>query len=223
MLCALKLTLIFLSGYLVTIAPWIHRNFINYGYASISSLSGYNLLFYNVALTEAYEKGISLKESIKNLFEKVKKEGIDTKNIYTFKNSKYFNKVALNYIKNNKWAYLKSHLRGINSFLFISKNSNFLSRKDINSKNFEPIINLILALTYFFCCVGIINGLKLNFYFTLISVFVIFYIINITGVVGYARYRIPIMLIIYLFSAIGLVKLHYIFNNLKYRLGKYQQ
>src|SRR5664280_2169182 len=84
--------------YIATISPWLLRNYSKYGEAKLSSISGYNLLAYNVSFTEVYKTGKSIEEIRKDFIELAVKQGIDTTNKFSFKNSEIFSNVAKQYI-----------------------------------------------------------------------------------------------------------------------------
>lgn len=56
---ALKLAGIFIAGVFLIVAPWMARNYTDFGHLAISSIGTYNFLFYNIITFEHERTGIS--------------------------------------------------------------------------------------------------------------------------------------------------------------------
>lgn len=112
-----------LLSYLLLL-PWMYRNDKAYGHFALSSINGYNLLFYNAAFTEvnrahkSYEQVCeefvqlsrsaapdSLKAQMPNTMEE-RLHGL------TFEKSDVYNAVAKDYLKQHFFAAVKAHLSG---------------------------------------------------------------------------------------------------------------
>lgn len=56
---ALKIAGIFFAGVFLIVAPWMARNYADFGHASVSSIGVYNFLFYNIIEFENQRTGVS--------------------------------------------------------------------------------------------------------------------------------------------------------------------
>ena len=106
-------SVLFCAIFIAAISPWLLHNYSRFGEAKLSSISGYNLLLYNAAYTEVYRTGKPVEEVRKNFLDLAVKQGVDTTNKYSFKNSHIFSGVAKQYIKDNFMLYFKRHFMGI--------------------------------------------------------------------------------------------------------------
>ncbi len=110
-------------SYLVLI-PWMYRNYHSFQHFALSSINGYNLLFYNAAYTEVnknhktYEQvcdefvqmsKAAAPDSLKPLMPNNMEERLHG---LTFEKSDVYNEVAKKYIKANFFATVKAHLSG---------------------------------------------------------------------------------------------------------------
>jgi 4-amino-4-deoxy-L-arabinose transferase-like glycosyltransferase len=55
--------------FIVSISPWLLRNYSKYGEAKLSSISGYNLLLYNAASTESFRTSKPIEEIRKGFYQ----------------------------------------------------------------------------------------------------------------------------------------------------------
>jgi|GEM_PF-790453 4-amino-4-deoxy-L-arabinose transferase-like glycosyltransferase len=117
--------------FVLVLSPWLFRNYNKYGEESLTSISGYNLLFYNVASVESYKTKTPLEKVDQNLYDLSIRKGCEPasafasfdeaqKNIYkvsrnngcdpvnpltSLKNSKIYTKISIDYIKDNFLLY----------------------------------------------------------------------------------------------------------------------
>ncbi len=229
--------------FLITISPWLFHNYSKYGEAKLTSQTGSNFLFCNVAATEAYKTGKSIVQVNKNFFNLALEQGIDTTNmlndttnIYdSFKNSQIFYNIAQNYIKDNFILYSERHLMGIVNMyaglatrhiasIFHLKSTalnvpqfegpnifkriiDFFHSKTLGELFIAFGLSIYLLINYLFALYAILILIKKNEKFVFLFVLIILYFSAITGVVGLARLKIPIMPYINILCAVGLV--HY--------------
>jgi 4-amino-4-deoxy-L-arabinose transferase-like glycosyltransferase len=118
---------------------WITRNYTKYGEASLTSISGYNLLFYNVASVESYKSKKPYEEVKQDLYNLAVKNGCDPVDsnssfdkmqnyfmhisnndgcdpvnpLSSFKNSRIYTKISTDYIKKNFALYCIRNVYGI--------------------------------------------------------------------------------------------------------------
>ena len=204
--------ILYLFIFLLILFPWQIRNYINFGYYSITSIEGYNLMEYNAAKVKSILENKSMEASKEELLGKA----LDgTENM--FLKSEIQKKVAMNYIKKHPFEYLFYHLKGsVNMILGTPKNIIF-SQYHIPSpmgngwvlsetmtgrftrilRNAEkeyfltPILFFIQTVVFFCFFLGIMhmykNKIKLFGSMTLV---IISYFIITAGIVGYVRYRV---------------------------------
>lgn len=106
-------SLLFCVVFIFTISPWLIHNYKKYGEAKITTQLGSNLLFCNVASTEAYKTGKSEETVIKEFEELSIKHGADSLYKNPFKNESIYLNMAINYIRHNFYIYCKRNLMGI--------------------------------------------------------------------------------------------------------------
>jgi len=218
--------------FIVTISPWLLHNYSKYGEAKLSSISGSNLLFYNVAYTEVYKSGKPIEQVTSGLKDIAIKQGIDTTDGNSFKNSKIYSNIATQYIKDNFILYCKVHFMGIVNMYAGLGTQHITSIFHLKSKPlnvgqfggpdiFTRIIDFFRSKTVgeIFIAFGVGFYMLINYLFTFYAIFllirknekflflfilIILYFSALTGVVGLVRYRIPFMPFINILCAVGL-------------------
>ncbi len=219
----LKYSGIVLIVFLMTIAPWSIRNKITYDSYALSSITGINLLDFNVATTIRSNTNEPLDSIRDDLYEQSLLIGDSVKmNNNSFYDSNIKTKVALDYIKQNKWDYIKANLLGIMNLYGVvtykvSLNRFFRMNQTCDERDVDyakvaggslsrllkkkPVFIIIafanlsyLIASYILALLGGIFLLKEKKYTVLISIlFVIGYFTVLTGVVGIVvRYKLPI-------------------------------
>ena len=194
--------------YLIVLSPWILRNYLIYQELKLTSISGLNLLFYNVTITEAERSGLTYTEARSYFMEEAYKSGCDTSEIHSFNNSRIYSKIAKNYIRNNFLLYCRSHLKGmvnlfynVDRFEQLKTLSGFIKYKTIG-------FLIFFAIIYFFAVFGIILSIKKKYPDSILFLLIILYFDVITGVIGDPRFQVPIMPYIYIFCSIGISLLY---------------
>lgn len=109
--------------FLITICPWMIRNYMNYGKFSLQSQAGEHMLQYIVPFVWQYSKGIPFIEGMKRaneIFdEKIKSQGIANDKSDPFEISDLRVKTALEILKNEpKTAIIKAWVYGMIKNLF---------------------------------------------------------------------------------------------------------
>lgn len=226
----LKVSIIFLFVLELALLPWQLRNFINFKSFDLTSMQGYNLIHYNIAHTEFNINKISGKEAI----EKLAKLSPDQESLNEFKKSKIYQKIALNYIKEHPKDYLIMHSRGtLNMFIGSDRYQlmkifglkrrtqgnpddiplsesivNRLKRLIATAKNEYYLafsLPLLALFEYLLALIGLISlFLKKNWKLAIIFIGIIAYYALLTGVVGEARYKLPVIPFYLMLSAYGI-------------------
>ena len=237
--CSIKLkmklvySLVFSVIFIIAISPWLLHNYSKFGEPKLSSISGSNLLFYNVAYTEVHKTGKTIEQVKRELNETAVKQGIDTTDVNSFKNSKIYSNIAQQYIKDNFILYCKVHFMGIVNmyaglatqhittiFHLKSKPLNadqfggpnifvriidFFKSKTIGELFIAFGVGIYLLINYLFAFYAIFYLIRKNEKYVFLFILIILYFSALTGVVGLARYRIPFMPFINILCAVGLL------------------
>jgi 4-amino-4-deoxy-L-arabinose transferase-like glycosyltransferase len=238
-LCNLKIkmklvySLVFSFVFIVTISPWLLHNYSKYGEPKLSAISGYNLLFFNIAYTEVHKTGKTIDQVRTDLIDMAIKQGADTTGPITFKNSQIYSNIAKHYIKDNFILYCKGHFMGIlNMYANLDTQSiTTIFHRKYNPSNIviygEPnifitiidffksrsiieifiafVIGTYLLINYLLTFTAIILLIRKNEKFVFLFILIILYFSALTGTVGIARYRIPFMPFINTLCAVGLL------------------
>jgi len=217
--------------FIIAISPWFIHNYSKFGEAKLSSISGSNLLFYNVAYTEVNKTGKSIQQIKKELNETAVKQGVDTTEINSFKNSKIYFTIAQQYIKDNFILYCKVHFMGIVNMyagldtehiatIFHLKSKplsieqfggpnifvriiDFFKSKTTGEIFIALGIGIYLLMNYLLAFYAIFHFIRKNYKYVFLFILIILYFSALTGVVGLARYRIPFMPFINILCAAG--------------------
>jgi 4-amino-4-deoxy-L-arabinose transferase-like glycosyltransferase len=230
----LAYALVFGVVFICSISPWLLHNYSVYGAAQLSSISGSNLLFENIAFAETYKTGAKIEDVRKNFRESAIKHGIDTTGREAFKNSKIYSDLGQDYIKDNFFYYCKIHFIGIaNMFAGLGAQPIFeIFHLGSQPRNIGLTAgpDTVARLRAFYGSVtiaemiimwGICCYLAINYFFALYSfrkifqngerviflfLLIILYFSVLTGAVGNSRYRIPMMPFINILCAVGITQ-----------------
>lgn len=115
-------SLLALLAFAITLSPWLLRNYRHFGRFSLSSLTGYNLYFYNAGILRARLEGQkvrapwAVKEAVgEELMQEAAKNGIKGT---PFDSSRTYLRLALKTIGRNLPSYLVLHAQGTLITLF---------------------------------------------------------------------------------------------------------
>ena len=236
-----KTIILYALLFILTISPWLYRNYSKYNHLNLSTAQGHNLLLYDVAYTEVLKTGKPIKVVQSEFQEKAIEMGYNEAN-NPFDNSIIYNKIAVNYIRNNWKIYFRNHFKGIFNMYTalgtqnISKLLN-LESKDLSfhhfsspgvlkmvsgffkSKSFhEIIIGMIIFIFLMICYISFFYGCflmiknKEYFYFIMLIVTIVYFSI-FTGVIGLSRYKLPITPFYITISAYGLFEAYTYYKN----------
>ena len=229
----IRFSFILLIGYFVAIAPWCARNYNEYGHFALSNIKGYNLLFWNASYYEAKRQHKTIEEINQSFVVELEKMGWK-KDANPFVKEKHDGELANKIIKANFADYLKTHLIGtvkihlslgtqsLTEVLHIpskkfseeEKYTNgiftlmkkFFAQKTVAEILLGLFVAVFLAIIYFFACIGIWQMIKTKQ--TLIMLFLLGsagYFALISGIISYARYRLPSIPFYILLASVGIV------------------
>ncbi|MCK4662448.1 MAG: glycosyltransferase family 39 protein [Bacteroidales bacterium] len=172
-------------AYLLTITPWLYRNFNNYGYFKLSSNKS-DVLFVNIARFKALKTNSTETKIFNDLYNKAYNKYDINEKINPFEFDKANTFIALNIIRKNILSYSIFHVKGMIKF-FISP----LNNKSYNI-GLKIIIAMYFSIIYIFLLYGFYLLLMNKQYYILVVFFsIIFYFSFFTGPVSVSRYRIP--------------------------------
>ena len=230
---AFSYTFILLACYYVTIAPWCLRNYKLYGAYKVSNIQGYNLLFWNASYYEAKRQHKTIEEINKSFETELQKRGwrYDSN---PFLKEKLDGEMANEILSAHFPDYLKTHLTGTvkihlslgtqsltdvlrlpakkfteeekytnGVFVLIQK---FFKQKTIYEILLGLYVALFLAVVYSFAAIGVWRMIKERQ--TLLMLFLLGsagYFVLISGIISYARYRLPSMPFYILLASCGMV------------------
>ncbi|MDB5228307.1 MAG: putative rane protein [Bacteroidota bacterium] len=222
-----------LMSYFITVAPWCVRNYSEYGHFSLSNIKGYNLLFWNASYYESKREHKPIEQVNAEFIEELKTMGWRP-DANPFDKEKYDGELANKIIKSHFADYLKTHLTGTvkihlsvgtqsltdvlhipskkwteeekytNGVLHLVKK--FFATKTICEILLGIFVALFLAIVYLFAAMGIYRMIRekqiLLMLFLLGSAG---YFALISGIISYARYRLPSMPFYILLASVGIV------------------
>jgi 4-amino-4-deoxy-L-arabinose transferase-like glycosyltransferase len=213
-------------AFVAVVSIWGFRNYFMYGHYALTTIKGNNLSRDYAAFVKANEENIHILEARKQL-DGNSLEGVTN----PFEISKINQKNGLKYISENPLTYLRYHLKGC-IWMFIGSakgplmqifglsqasqpklhlSESFMGRvartmKDSREEYFlTPILGAKLLLEYICLAIGLLVMLYKNKkLYVLLVVLTILYYAGLTGVLGNARYRVPIIPIYLVVSAYGI-------------------
>lgn len=217
---------------LVIIGGWHYRNYVTTGYPIFTSLSGYNLLFFNGAGVMSEEEGIDFYEAQYRLGCDAeggrKHNGARYRSLHPETSAYSWEKLSLvwshegiNIIRTYPFVFLYSHLKGCLIFFIDLPGMKYYY--EIKGNIFQKTIELFskYRLIFLFLSVEIIYLLlmyiglmkylydkstlrQFTVFDTLLIIILLYFCLMSGGPVAYFRLRIPVMPIITIMGAAGL-------------------
>ena len=220
LLSKMKISLVYLIVFFMTLSPWMIRNYINYDSLFLCSVKGHNLLHHHVPTTKVRQTGKPFRQIQNDFLQEAKERGA-TYNINGFKRSKIYTEIAVEYIKNNKFDYSISYMLGILNMYkgsdtwdiahklgmegSVLGRESFYGSKTIGEMIIGVPIGIFLLICYLTAFYGIFCLIKEKRYSELtLLLLILIYFSLLTGVVGDARYKIPITPFYLLIAGIGI-------------------
>ncbi len=120
----LRFTAIFAVIFILSLSPWIVRNYITFNVLSISSSPDYNILLLYVAPFVAEQQNQDIKIVYNSLRSEVEalmsQDGLDSHefNRHDFRVTKYYRELGIKYIRNYPIDFVKHYAIGIVHFFF---------------------------------------------------------------------------------------------------------
>lgn len=224
---------VFIFLFLLSLAPWIIRNIYIVGSPTISTISSYNMLFYEAASVEANIRGVSetqVRDEFTDLVNQTLVERGWTNN--EGNRSRVDSLLADQIILAHPVRFLYIHLKGdLNGFLPDVTSVTEILGATIGSKGTLSVLNqygilaairnyfggktwllelllpliILLALVYLFAVDGIVEIIHHhNWISLLLLVIPVFYFLFLPGPASLPRFRVPVMPYISLLAGFGL-------------------
>lgn len=111
---AFKMAGVFVIGVFLIVAPWMARNYVYYGHASISSIGTYNLLFYNIIDFEHERTGVSKEALHADILKQI--GATDSDDYRALPYTDKVSSVALKYIFAHPFKYARYHILSVIPF-----------------------------------------------------------------------------------------------------------
>ncbi len=205
----IKSLLLLILFFCLMVVPWMLRNKSVSGIFAISTITSYNLFYYNVPYFLSWKFNMSYEESVNKLEEQVPVKG----------DINVMHAVAVSYIKQYPFSYGIFHLTKTTQFLFASSIKYFLMSgikavaKDLNFTEKPPNLSdlilkgdfaslagqlksqLIFTIERLMWIIVVVSAIYALFsgqkYSILLCLALILYFLILTGPVSYVRYRLP--------------------------------
>ncbi len=229
----LRFSTLLAAAYFITIMPWCMRNYTTYGHFALSNIKGYNLLFWNASYYESKRLHKPIEEVNADFIEELKKMGW-TPASNPFDKERYDGELAGKILKAHFPDYLKTHLIGtVKIHLSVGTQSltdvlhipakkwteeekytngvtalvkKFFATKTIYEILLGSFVAIFLTIVYIFAAIGVWRMVKekqvLMMLFLLGSAG---YFALISGIISYARYRLPSIPFYILLACVGIV------------------
>ena len=114
---AIKLSIFFCLVFLLSLSPWIIRNYLAFNEIFFSTSGSYNLLMLYVVPMEVERRNQPtavveniLKDEVDSL---IISKGLNPSNLNNYQKENYFKEIAINYIKKSPFTFVKYHVLGI--------------------------------------------------------------------------------------------------------------
>jgi 4-amino-4-deoxy-L-arabinose transferase-like glycosyltransferase len=115
----LKAVALVVAFFMLTIAPWLARNQIVYGHASLSCMKGANLLLWGATSTVVARTGRPVDE-VREEFREMARERGAREDGNPFENSRIYQEIAMEQIRADFGGYVARHWKGIEGmFLYV--------------------------------------------------------------------------------------------------------
>lgn len=231
----LKAMVLFMVIIYSALGFWAFRNYSAYGRWQLTTMNGCNLLMYNVAITESRMSLKSIGEVRTELDKQCDELGC-SKIRNPFIRSEICQKVAWEYIKKNKIAYIETQVwGGFHMFLSLGNidiaqhlgwNINDVEGQVIMDshrlkQNFSHIKLALLGILIILMLAIQYTGAICGFYFLVkqkryrvffFSILTILYFTMVTGAIGKYRYKLPMQVLICSISGFGYCSLFSKYN-----------
>lgn len=215
----------FLVVFLVTIGTWQAHNYRSYGYYALTSIRGYGLANFYVAAIRARVENTTTRAIVDEYMAQVD----DVEN--PFEQAEQLGQIAVDYILEHPWRYLGYHLQGSGKMFLVTAKADVLDlfrvqRTRENRQPFEETLvqrvqrNLLHASSEYYLTPLLVFKNLFEYALAVVGaacllrarerrreavllLLCIAYFVNVTGVLGSTRYKIPIVPLYLVFAGYG--------------------
>lgn len=234
--------------FLLIISTWMAYNYHRYNQWQLTTLTEYNILYWNAAYTEVYKTGLPI-DSVRASFDSLAlKAGADLSDPYSFSNANKFYQLGKEYLDKNKAWYIKRHAMGIINLyagmgiqhvaaaLHIPYNAystqpfanpnifttaiRFFQVKSTGEILLSIFLIAFMLFNYVFALIGLVSSWRHYTLIVILVVIIILYFSILTGVIGWVRYRLPFMPLISILGAFGFYNRHYRYKSRLHSIPK---
>ena len=183
----------------VVLFPWFFRNYINFGYFSLSSSGSYNLLVLDVAPMEMAKRHEDIQTVKTSLLAEadslIQADGLDPQELNGFQKSVYWQSLAKTYITNDPTGFVKSYFLGVTHMFFNLDTKNFLEIFGLpvvpfEMKGYSNLVELIKAFIKIKGVAGLLIGSMILLY-----LFISYISATVGLIVGWRLYNKPVLLL----------------------------
>lgn len=211
----LKSTFMLILGFVIIITPWMFRNERVFNTYTLSTLTSYNMAYYNIPMFLSWKNNLPEDGVRSELF---KKYGISQEDLRYPKSNASSTMIVKEGISDNLFLYAYFHLIKTKSFFFASsiKNTmlsyNLLYSNDMDfnfNSIFEKIVISLERLLWLSSLIILAIGVyfkESRKYLIMCTVMVLYFAV-LTGPVSYARYRLPVEPYLFIGTVYSLVKI----------------
>jgi 4-amino-4-deoxy-L-arabinose transferase-like glycosyltransferase len=211
---------LFVIPLIIFLTPWFVRNYIQEGKMGFSSVTSYNLFYYNVPQFIKFTDKIPESQTINRFLQE---SNLTVAEARMLRNKDILSSVALPYIKNNFIKYLAFHLytsiKGGAITSSLKASAIFMHQIKGNAQQ-EPerFIYTLERLAWLVVCILSLASLIFakGQRLLLVCCICFLYFIITLGPVGYARYRMPASPFIFIAATTVLVRLKVRYNTFYY-------
>ncbi|MDP6683015.1 MAG: glycosyltransferase family 39 protein [Desulfobacterales bacterium] len=230
----IKGTICYILIFFLSLSPWMFRNYHKYGHFSLTSFQGRNLLHDNATATRKAKTGETYAKIRRDFFDIATSKGATEDGAPTFYNSKIYNEIAVDYLLNNINYYVPVHFRGMllvfidvgvigicnylglkTKSLSVEFTTTYHTLGEMTKAFFsiKPTPELMVSLGFYilllitygcFFLGGIMMIRNGEYSYLLLTILLMLYFSGLPGVIGQARYRVPVIPFYLIASAIGI-------------------
>src|SRR3989344_2291141 len=189
---------LFMGIFMLTITPWLYRNYKEFGVVGMSAQPAFNAYVYLVPSVLSIENKTNFAEELKEF---VRKDGFD-ENTITLANSDYFISRSVEVLRQHPVALLKSATNSSVTFWGVLKN---MIMSPLVAVLLGRIIWIIMTFAALYGALRLFTGKKFGI-LPVFALFLITYFAATTAINGLgvnARFRMPVNLFIFMFAAYG--------------------
>ena len=201
---------VILIVFLAVLAPWQYRNLKTFGYYSLTNQASMNLCYWNAALLKGGLENTGRWKAQRQLLTD-SLEGVKN----PFKQAQICKRIGLEYISKYPFRYASLHLKGVKKtftqivkfgkgFKNVLRNNKVKVKKLL--KKLYPILSTRLLLEYLLLLIGLAAMCrnKDRKIYAVLFILLILYFVNMAGIVGWGRHRVPITPIYLIITAKGI-------------------